>query len=267
MKLFISMAVVAITAMLSAAIALADDFKTIDGKEYKNATVSRVEPDGLVLTTKLGISKVYFVELPKDVQERFHYDAAKGSEFTTLQQAAIAESNEAVAAQQQQQAEERQRQAAAIAQQRQQAEEQQRQADAIAMRQEAQQAQQQQRYAHQQHRNATARQTAEQRRLRQVAGAAASQRAQEDQRIDRENRRNLENMQRKQALWNQQQSVEFARSRNSVMGSAESRENYKRELQQLNQLWEQQRLDGNRANGLLRSKLGMSKFQVTLFLL
>ena len=51
--------------------ALADDFKTIDGKEYKNVTVSRVEPDGLVLTTKTGILKVYFVELPKDVQERF----------------------------------------------------------------------------------------------------------------------------------------------------------------------------------------------------
>src|ERR1041385_2113849 len=30
-------------------LALADDFKTIKGKEYKNATVSRVEPDGIVL--------------------------------------------------------------------------------------------------------------------------------------------------------------------------------------------------------------------------
>ncbi len=64
-------ATVATFAALLASIALADDFKTIDGKEYKNVTVSRVEPDGLVLTTKTGISKVYFVELPKDVQERF----------------------------------------------------------------------------------------------------------------------------------------------------------------------------------------------------
>jgi hypothetical protein len=39
-------------------IALADDFKTIDGKEYKNVKVSRVEPDGIVLVTKSGISKV-----------------------------------------------------------------------------------------------------------------------------------------------------------------------------------------------------------------
>ena len=58
------------TALLSA-VALAEDFKTIEGKEYKNVTISRVEPDGLVLTTKTGISKVYFVELPKEVQERF----------------------------------------------------------------------------------------------------------------------------------------------------------------------------------------------------
>ncbi|HEX9271425.1 MAG TPA: hypothetical protein VGA01_04330 [Candidatus Binatia bacterium] len=56
-----------------ASIALADDFKTINGKEYKDATVSRVEGDGIVLKTKSGISKVYFAELPKDVQERFHY--------------------------------------------------------------------------------------------------------------------------------------------------------------------------------------------------
>lgn len=57
-------------------LALADDFKTINGKEYKNVTVTRVEADGIVIKTKTGISKIYFVELPKDVQERFHYGSA-----------------------------------------------------------------------------------------------------------------------------------------------------------------------------------------------
>jgi hypothetical protein len=57
-------------------LALADDFKTISGKEYKNAKVSRVEADGIVIKTKTGISKIYFVELPKNVQERFHYGSA-----------------------------------------------------------------------------------------------------------------------------------------------------------------------------------------------
>ena len=55
----------------------ADDFKTINGKEYKDATVSRVEPNGIVLKTKSGISKVYFTELPKEVQERFLPSPAK----------------------------------------------------------------------------------------------------------------------------------------------------------------------------------------------
>jgi len=66
----------AILAALSASVALAEDFKTINGKEYKDVTVSRVEADGIVLRTKSGITKLYFTELPKDVQERFHYGSA-----------------------------------------------------------------------------------------------------------------------------------------------------------------------------------------------
>ena len=66
-------------------VVLADDFKLVSGKEYKNVTVTRVEPDGIVLKTKSGISKVYFVELPKDVQERFHYNAAIASAYSAQQ--------------------------------------------------------------------------------------------------------------------------------------------------------------------------------------
>jgi hypothetical protein len=61
-----------IFAALSASLAFAEDFKTINGKEYKDATITRVEADGIVLRTKTGISKVYFFELPQDVQGRFH---------------------------------------------------------------------------------------------------------------------------------------------------------------------------------------------------
>jgi hypothetical protein len=67
----------AILALLSAALALAEDFKTIGGKVYKDATIIRVERDGIVLKTKTGISKIYFVELPNDVRERFHPAPAK----------------------------------------------------------------------------------------------------------------------------------------------------------------------------------------------
>src|SRR5437899_11878311 len=76
-----------ILAALSASLALADDFKTIDGKEYKDATVTRVEPDGIVVKMKSGISKLYFVELPKEVQERFHYDVQKATAYSAGQAA------------------------------------------------------------------------------------------------------------------------------------------------------------------------------------
>jgi hypothetical protein len=72
-----------VLAVCFASVSLADDFKTTEGKEYKNVTISRVEPDGIVLKTKSGISKVYFAELPKVVQERFHYDPQKAAEFTS----------------------------------------------------------------------------------------------------------------------------------------------------------------------------------------
>ena len=66
------MTTLAILSVVSASLALAEDFKTIKGKVYKDATITRVEADGIVIRTKMGISKVYFTELPKDVQERFH---------------------------------------------------------------------------------------------------------------------------------------------------------------------------------------------------
>jgi chromosome segregation ATPase len=67
--------------------AFAEDFKTLNGKEYKDATVSRVEPDGIVVKTKSGISKIQFAELPKEVQERFHYDQQKASAYSAEQAA------------------------------------------------------------------------------------------------------------------------------------------------------------------------------------
>ena len=77
-----------------ASIALADDFKTISGKEYKNATVTQIDPDGIVVKTKSGISKLYFQELPKDVQQRFSYDPQNASTFSAQQAAAYAAANQ-----------------------------------------------------------------------------------------------------------------------------------------------------------------------------
>ena len=83
--------ITAIFATLFASLALADDFKTNDGKEHKSATVTRVEVHGSVIKTKGGISKLYFTELPKDVQERFHYDPAQ---VAAAQAAAVRQTQE-----------------------------------------------------------------------------------------------------------------------------------------------------------------------------
>ncbi|SRR6266566_606487 len=80
-----------ILAALSASPALADDFKTNSGKEYKNATVAQVEADGIVVKTKAGISKLYFTELPEDVQKRYHYDTEKAA---AAQAAAVQQTQE-----------------------------------------------------------------------------------------------------------------------------------------------------------------------------
>ena len=86
----------AFLALLSATLALAEDFKTVRGKLYKDATIIRVEADGIVLKTKTGISKVYFIELPNDVQERFHPTPAKTAAAARRQTAAAQRHSEPI---------------------------------------------------------------------------------------------------------------------------------------------------------------------------
>jgi hypothetical protein len=89
-------------------VAAGEDFKTIDGREYRDATVSRVEPDGILVKTKSGVSKLYFTELPKEVQGRFHYDPQKAGAYSAEQNA-----NYAVHQKQQEQARRQQEEVAA----------------------------------------------------------------------------------------------------------------------------------------------------------
>ena len=91
------MKTLAVLIVCVASIALADDFKAIDGKEYKNVKVKRVEPDGIVLVSKSGISKVYFVELPKEVQQRFNYDPKKAAAYLRQKAKATRKNNEQLA--------------------------------------------------------------------------------------------------------------------------------------------------------------------------
>jgi len=86
----------------------AEDFTLTDGTEYKGARVSRVDPDGLVLTLVDGIAKVPFAKLSPALQKQYNYDPEAAQQF-----AAEKASKAAVASKQMQAQEaERQRQAA-----------------------------------------------------------------------------------------------------------------------------------------------------------
>jgi hypothetical protein len=90
-------------------VVLADDFKTNDGKEYKNVTLKRVEPDGIVLTSKSGILKLYFAELPPEIQKKYGYDPGEAADYQKqAYEAGVARAQEITQASQQQ-AEERAR--------------------------------------------------------------------------------------------------------------------------------------------------------------
>ncbi len=58
-----------------AAQAFATDFQTLDGTKYKDVMVKRVEADGIVVVTDVGVEKIYFNELPKEIQERYRAQA------------------------------------------------------------------------------------------------------------------------------------------------------------------------------------------------
>jgi len=88
----------AILAALFASIASADDFKTNNGKEYKNAKVSRVEPDGIVITFSGGIVKIPFTELSPEIQKKYGYDPQAAVTYSAQQneqQAALARQRQA----------------------------------------------------------------------------------------------------------------------------------------------------------------------------
>ena len=60
----------------------AEDIETLKHEVYKSATVSRAEPDGIVMSYSGGIVKIPFSELPAEFKARFGYDEAKAKAFT-----------------------------------------------------------------------------------------------------------------------------------------------------------------------------------------
>jgi len=88
--------IIAILATLSASLALGDDFKTVNGKEYKNATVTRVESDGITVKFSRGLVKVPFSELSKELQNKYLYDPEKAAAARAAEAAAIQQTNQQI---------------------------------------------------------------------------------------------------------------------------------------------------------------------------
>jgi len=63
-------------------------FTTLDGDKYTDATVRRVEPDGIVIADADGIRKLKFKNLPPEVGAKYGYNPAKAAAFQASAQAA-----------------------------------------------------------------------------------------------------------------------------------------------------------------------------------
>jgi hypothetical protein len=80
--------------------------ETTDGREFKNASVTKVEPDGITIDTDDGVEKIPFVLLPPDIQKKFNYDPQKSAAYAAANAKAQADAVEQskLALQQQQEA-------------------------------------------------------------------------------------------------------------------------------------------------------------------
>ncbi len=74
-------AVIALLLMSIAGVAVCEDIKTLDHKVYKNATITRTEPDGIVIQYSAGIVKIPFTDLPEEFSKRYDYDPEEAKTF------------------------------------------------------------------------------------------------------------------------------------------------------------------------------------------
>ena len=70
-----------------AAAALSEDFKTVNGKEYKDATVTRVEPDGIVVKTNRESQRFTSPNCQKTFRNTFITTPGKAASYSAEQAA------------------------------------------------------------------------------------------------------------------------------------------------------------------------------------
>ncbi len=84
--------------MLTAASLRADDITTLSGEKFIGVTISRAEPDGLVVIKSDGIVKIPFSDLSPELRAKYGYDPQKAAQYNAAVQAAAAQFNAGVQA-------------------------------------------------------------------------------------------------------------------------------------------------------------------------
>lgn len=68
-----------------------EDITTIDGVKHASVTITRIEPDGLVVDMDSGIDKIPFTALPRETQIKYGYDPRKAAQFSNAVRLAAAQ--------------------------------------------------------------------------------------------------------------------------------------------------------------------------------
>ena len=55
---------------------------TVEGKDYREVTVTKVEPDGLRIRHRTGLAKLKFSDLSPDIQKKYHYNQQAAETFS-----------------------------------------------------------------------------------------------------------------------------------------------------------------------------------------
>ncbi len=58
------------------------DITTKSGVTYSNCTIDRVEPNGITIFHSKGVVKIPFIDLPEELQSKYHYNSTNASAYT-----------------------------------------------------------------------------------------------------------------------------------------------------------------------------------------
>lgn len=76
-------------AALFATTASARDLTTTTGVTYTNASLVRVEPDGITIKYDGGLTKLHPSQLPQELREKFHFNAQEAALYAKRQAAEV----------------------------------------------------------------------------------------------------------------------------------------------------------------------------------